>query len=164
MNTNTLNILKARKRRFWNFTRMMLVSLMSTALICTAQTMQSGISVELAPTSSAVAVPDADSQNALIVTVTDTGRLYFGITPVTPDLLAEELKGHLFQHGRNLYIKADARAPYAYVVKVLDVAHNADISTVTLLTTQQKAKQAGTVSLPQGIEMQMARSSTAARK
>jgi hypothetical protein len=49
-------------------------------------------------------------------------------------------------------------------VKVLDVAHNADISTVTLLTTQQKAKQAGTVSLPQGIEMQMARSSTAARK
>jgi biopolymer transport protein ExbD len=130
----------------------------------TPQAMQKGISVELAPTSSAVSVPDADSQDALIISVTDTGRLYFGINPVTPDSLAGQLKGVLSRRTQNLYIKADARAPYAYVVKVLDAAHAAGASAVTLLTTQPKAMQAGTTMLPQGIEMEMARSSTATTK
>jgi len=55
--------------------------------------MQKGISVELVPTSSAVPVPDADSPDALIITVTDTGKLYFGIDSVTPASLAEKIKG-----------------------------------------------------------------------
>jgi biopolymer transport protein ExbD len=130
----------------------------------TPQAMQKGISVELASTSSAVSVPDADSQKALIITVTDTGRLYFGINPVTADALAEQLKGRLSRRTQNLYIKADARAPYAYVVKVLDAAHMAGVSAVTLLTNQPKAMPAGTIMSPQGIEMEMARSSAATTK
>jgi biopolymer transport protein ExbD len=130
----------------------------------TPRAMQKGISVELAPTSSAVSVPDADGQDALIITVTGTGRLYFGINPVTPDALAQQLKGRLSRRPQNLYIKADARAPYAYVVKVLDAAHTAGVSAVTLLTTQPKAMQAGTIMLPLGIEMEMARSSAGTTK
>src|SRR3981081_1916182 len=99
--------------------------------------MQKGSSVELAPASSAVPVPDADNQDALIITVTDSGKFYFGIDPVTPDLLAEKLKGRP-PRGQNLYIKADARAPYASVVKVLDAARTAGVGGVTLLTTQPK--------------------------
>jgi biopolymer transport protein ExbD/biopolymer transport protein TolR len=126
--------------------------------------MQKGISVELAPTSSAVPVPEADNQNALIVTVTDEGKLYFGIDPVTPGSLAERLKGRLSDRTQNLYIKADARAPYASVVKVLDAARTAGVANVTLLTTQPKATKAGTVVLPEGIEMELARRSPAAAK
>ena len=126
--------------------------------------MQKGISVELAPTSSAVPIPDADNQDALIITVTDTGRIYFGIDPVTPDSLAEKLKGRMSNRTQNLYIKADARAPYACVVKVLDAARTAGIGRVTLLTTQPKTTQAGTVVFPEGIEMELARRSPAAPK
>jgi len=127
--------------------------------------MQKGISVELAPTtSSAVPVPDADKQDALIITVTDAGRLYFGIDPVTPGSLAEKLKSRLSGHTQNLYIKADARASYAIVVKVLDAARAAGVEHVTLLTTQPKPAQAGTVVLPEGIEMELARRSPAAPK
>jgi biopolymer transport protein ExbD/biopolymer transport protein TolR len=125
--------------------------------------MQKGISVELAPTSSAVPVPDADNQDALIITVTDTGILYFGIDSVTPDSLAEKLKGRP-SRTQNLYIKADARAPYACVVKVLDAARTAGVAGVTLLTTQPRTTQTGAVVLPEGIEMELTRRSPAAQK
>ena len=118
-------------------------ALMFAVLMCTAQVMQKGISVELAPTSSATAVPDADKQDALIVTVTESGGLYCGVDPVTPDSLAEKLKSRVSQGTQNLYIKADARAPYAHVVTVLDVARTAGVATVTLLTTQPKQTRNG---------------------
>ncbi len=137
---------------------------MSAVSRSSAQAMQKGISVQLAPTNSAVPVPDADNQDALIVTVTDTGKLYFGIDPVAPSSLAEKLKGRLSDRTQNLYIKADARAPYASVVKVLDAAHTTGVADVTLLTTQPKATKAGTVVFPEGIEMELARRSPVAPK
>lgn len=103
--------------------------------------------------------PDADSPDALVITVTDIGRLFLGIDPGTPDSLAQKLKDRPSQRAQNLYIKADARAPYACVAKVLDAAHTAGIVAVTLLTTQPKATQAGTVVLPEGIAMELARRS-----
>jgi biopolymer transport protein ExbD len=151
------------KNRVWTVAFLVGVIAMSAAPRSSAQAMQIGISVELAPTSSAVPVPDADNQDALIITVTDTGRLYFGIDPVTPGSLAEELKGRL-SRSQNLYIKADARAPYAYVVKTLDAARTAGVVSVTLLTTQPKTTQAGMAVLPEGIEMELARRSPAAPK
>jgi biopolymer transport protein ExbD len=90
--------------------------------------MQKGISVELAPTSSAVPVPGADNQDAVIITVTDSGKFYLGIDPVAPASLAEKLKARMSDRTQNLYIKADARAPYAYVVKVLDATRTAGIA------------------------------------
>lgn len=152
------------KNKMWGVAFLAAVTMMSTVPRSSAQAMQQGISVELAPTSSAVPVPDADKQDALIITVTDTGKLYFGITPVAPDSLAAQLKGRLSQRSQSLYIKADARAPYACVVKVLDAARRADVSAVTLLTLQPEAMQARAVVFPQGIEMKMTGRSSAAPK
>ncbi len=158
------NNLARLKNRAWTVGLLVVVTAVAAAPRSTAQAMQKGISVELAPTSSAVPVPDADKQDALIVTVTDAGRLYFGIDQVAPGSLAEKLKSRLPDHTQNLYIKADARASYAIVVKVLDAARAAGVEHVTLLTTQPKAAQAGIVILPEGIEMELARRSPAAPK
>ena len=157
------NNLATLRNRAWTLALLVVVTAMSAAPRSTAQAMQKGISVELAPTSSAVPVPDADKQDALIITVTDTGRLYFGIDPVTPESLAEKLKGRLSHGTQNLYIKADARVPYAYVVKVLDAARAAGVATVTLLT-QPKMKQARSIVFPEGIETELARRSPAVTK
>jgi biopolymer transport protein ExbD len=133
---------------------------MSTIHFTMAQAPQKGISVELAPTSSAVAVPDADKQDALIITVTESGKYYLGIDAATPQSLAEKLKGRTPE----IYIKADARAPYESVVKVLDAAHASGIAKVTLLTAQPEAKQAGTLASPEGIEMELSHRPPAATK
>lgn len=148
----------------WSVAFLVVVTSISTAPRCTAQVMQKGISVQLAPTKSAAPVPEADNPDALIVTVTDTGRIYIGIDPVTPDALAERLTSRLSRHAENLYVKADARAPYAYVVKVLDAARATGVTDVVLLTTQPKTTQGVAVVLPEGIEMELARRSPAATK
>jgi biopolymer transport protein ExbD len=138
--------------------------MMSAAPRSGAQAMQKGISVELARTSSAVPVPDADNQEALIITVTDSGGIYFGIDLVTPETLAEKLNARPSNEAQTLYLKADARAPYASVVKVLDAAHTARVLSVTLLTTQPKTPHVGTLVSPEGIEMELAPRSTPATK
>lgn len=158
------NNLARRKTRVLSVALLTVVATLSAATRSTAQAMQKGISVELASTSSAVPVPDADNPDALIITVTDSGKLYFGIDPVTSASLSEELKGRASNRGQSLYIKADARAPYASVVKVLDVARAAGVAGVTLLTNPPKTTQVGAVVPPEGIEMELARRSPATPK
>jgi biopolymer transport protein TolR len=148
----------------WSVALLAVLTTMSAASQSSAQAMQKGISVELARTSSAVPVPDADNQDALIITVTDSGNLYCGIDPVTPDTLAEKLKARPSHHIQTLYIKADAKAPYARVVSVLDAAHTAGVAGVTLLTTQPETPQVGAVVFPEGIEIELARRSPPATK
>jgi biopolymer transport protein ExbD len=164
MNWLKTNNLAQLKYKVWSVGLLALATTISAAPHSSAQAMQKGISVELARTSSAVPVPDADNQDALIVTVTNTGKLYFGIEPVTPDMLAEKLKAPPSHRTQTVYIKADARAPYAGVVKVLDAAHTAGVAGVTLLTTQPTATPAGAVGSPEGIEMELARRSPPAKK
>jgi biopolymer transport protein TolR len=157
------NDLVRPKNRAWDMAVLVLLAMLSAVPRSTAQALQKGISVELAPTSSAVPVPDADRPEGLIVTVTDTGKIYFGIDAVTPASLAEKLKGRL-SRTQSLYIKADGRAPYASVVKVLDAARAAGVAGVTLLTNQAKTTQVGAVVSPTGIEMELARRVSAAEK
>jgi len=125
------NHLARTKTRMWVAVLLILVGTMTATQPCTAQSMQRGISVQLATTSSAVPVPNADKQDAVILAVTETGKLYVGIDPVIPALLTEKLKNGLAGHTQNLYIKADARAPYASVMKVVDAAHIAGIADLT---------------------------------
>ncbi|MGO8796650.1 MAG: ExbD/TolR family protein [Candidatus Sulfotelmatobacter sp.] len=157
----TSNLAKP-KTRAWSVALLTLVTTLSAAPYSAAQAMQKGISVELASTSSAVPVPAADNPDALIVTVTYTGKLYIGIDPVTPGSLPQKLKSRGPDRAQNLYIKADARAHYACVVKVLDAARTAGVATVTLLTTQPQTPQAGATVPPEGIEMELVRRSPAA--
>ena len=104
MNWLKRNNLARLKNTAWSVALLVVVTTMSAVPRSSAQAMQKGISVELAPTSSAVPVPDADNPDALIITVTDSGKLYFGIDPVTPGSLAEKLKGRMSRsHAESLY-------------------------------------------------------------
>lgn len=120
----------------------------------TAQTMQKGISVELPVTSNAVPIPEADREDALIVSVTDDGSVYFGVDPISPAALAEKVRDGLSNRTeRKLYIKADARTPYANVVKVLDAIRTAGVEAANLLTAQRDSSGPGTLIPPKGLEV-----------
>jgi biopolymer transport protein ExbD/biopolymer transport protein TolR len=131
----------------------MFVTVLFAAPRCAAQAMQKGISVELPATSNAVSMPDADSEDSLIVTVTHNGSLYFGINPIAPAALAEKVKGSLSNRtAQKLYIKADAGTPYADVEKVLDAARTAGVEAPTLLTAQRESEPRSLVP-PRGLEV-----------
>jgi biopolymer transport protein TolR len=118
------------------------------------EAMQKGISVELPVSSNAVAMPDADQENSLIVSVTDNGSVYFGVHPISPAALAEKVSGGLSNRTeKKLYIKADARVPYANVAKVLDAVRTAGVEAPNLLTAQRDSSDPGTLVPPTGLEV-----------
>jgi biopolymer transport protein TolR len=116
------------------------------------QAMQKGISVQL-PVSNAAPTPDADNEGALIVSITDSGSVYFGIDPITPAALAEKVKAGLFGPGQKLYTKADARTPYADVAMVMDAMRTTGIAATTLVTAQPESSETGSRMSPKGLEV-----------
>jgi biopolymer transport protein ExbD len=120
----------------------------------TAQAMRKGISVELPVTSNAAPMPDADQEDASIVSVTEDGTVYFGVEQISPAGLAETVKGGLSNRTeKKLYIKADARTPYANVMNVLDAVRTAGVEALKLLTAQRDSSEPGTLVPPKGLEV-----------
>ena len=116
--------------------------------------LRAGVSVQLPDASNAVPMPDADKQDSLVLAVTASGRVYFGITPIGPADLAEKVKGGLTgQTGEKLYIKGDSRTPYAGMAKVLDAVRKAGIEAPNLLTAQRDSPEPGKPIPPKGLEV-----------
>lgn len=118
-----------------------------------AQEMQQGVSVQMAVTNNAKPMPEADTFGAWIVTVTDTGKLYFGVHAVGGDRLLDEMRSRPKNAEQKFYIKADARTPYANVRKVLDAGKEIGFESQVLLTSQPSPQSPGTVVAPKGLEV-----------
>ena len=119
--------------------------------------LQQGISVQLAVTSNAVAVPNADQPDALVVALTADGRIYLRANPVpTPDLAASVRSILSTRQDKTLYIKADARVPYARLVEVIDAVQKSGVEGLTFLTAQQDAADQGRTPVsPKGLELRV---------
>ena len=115
---------------------------------------QKGITVDLPPTSNAVAVPDADKEDAVVVTLTRDGSVYLGVNLTSTATLAEEVRSVLSNRTqKTLYIKADSHISFASFVRILDSVRTAGVQGVTLLTTQRDSENPGPVVPPKGLEM-----------
>ncbi len=118
--------------------------------------LQKGVSVKLPVTSNAVKMPNADGEDAVIVSITADGSIYLGVNRITRAALAEALKDALSNHpGKTLYIKADARTSYANVIGVIDALCASGVKTLGLLTGNQASPQPGTVMYPKGISVSL---------
>jgi biopolymer transport protein ExbD len=117
------------------------------------QALQKGISVEMATSSHAAPMPEADNENAWIVTVTADGRTYFGTDQVTPEGLVDQMKVHPRNRDAKLYIKADAGAPFSSVRQVLHAARVDLFDDAVLLTSQRESVQQGRIVSPAGIDV-----------
>lgn len=119
--------------------------------------LQRGVSVQMAVTRNAVAVPDADTQDALVVALTADGTAYLRGDRLPTPALADRVKSILStQNKKTLYIKADARVPYARLVEVIDAVQKSGVEGLTLLTAQQDAADQGNRLVPpKGLEMRV---------
>ena len=117
--------------------------------------LQAGVSVQLPITAGAVPIPKADSQDALVVALTADGAIYLGVDRVTTATLADRVQKLLAARSdKTLYIKADARVPYARVVEVMDAVRTSGVELLTFLTAQQDAASTRPVVL-KGLEMRV---------
>jgi len=103
--------------------------------------LQKGISVDMAKVNNPTPMKDADKDDALLVSVMKDGTVYFGADKVPQvDDLTSKVKDRLTNRtNKEVYVKADARAHYGNVVKVVDAVRSAGVDDLGLLTEQRKS-------------------------
>jgi biopolymer transport protein ExbD len=131
----------------------LLVSTITPYAIAQTPAMTRGISVQMALANSAESQPDADKEDAKIITVTATGEVDFGSDPISLADLAQKVRSTPFLRRQKLYIKADARITYAKVLQVLNAARTNGIAPQVLLTAQSESSTPATIVPPKGLEV-----------
>lgn len=117
--------------------------------------LQQGVSVQMAVTNNAQPIPAADEMDAWVVAVTADGRFFFGSHQETAAGLVEQMKVTPRKRDQNLYIKADARAPFSEVKKALYAAQEGRFEAPVLLSTQRESVQPRTMVAPRGIAVKL---------
>jgi biopolymer transport protein TolR len=102
--------------------------------------LQKGVSVDMAPVNSPSQMPDADKEDALLVSITRDGKVYFGTDQITTDNLTTKVKDRLANKpDKRVYVKADMRTHFGSVVTVVDAVRAAGVDDLGLLTEQKKS-------------------------
>ena len=105
--------------------------------------LQNKVAIDMAKVDNAVAMPDADKEDAIVVAVTRDGGLFLGQDKVAPDQLGRMVADKLADKpGKTIYVRADARAQYKAVEDAIDAVRSAGVDDVGLLTQKREAGQA----------------------
>jgi len=106
--------------------------------------LQKGVSVDYAKVNNPEQMPDADKEDALLVSITRDGKVYFGSEQISIDNLTTKVKDKLANKpDKRVYVKADMRARYGGVVQVVDSVRSAGVDDLGLLTEQRKTAPSG---------------------
>jgi biopolymer transport protein TolR len=103
--------------------------------------LQKGVSVDKAEVNNPAPMEDADKEDAMLVSITRDGQVYFGSDQITVDALTTKVKERLASNLQNkqVYVKADRRARFGSVVQVVDAVRAAGVDDLGLLTDQKKS-------------------------
>ncbi len=105
--------------------------------------LQKGAPVDMAKAENAEKMPNADRDDAIIVAVAHGGTLYLGSNKITLDEVTGDVKDQLANRlDKTVYVRADARANYGDVVKVVDEVRSAGVENLGLLTDKTPPKNA----------------------
>jgi biopolymer transport protein TolR len=106
--------------------------------------LQKGVSVDMAKVNSPVDMPDADKDDAILLSVTRDGSIYLrqhkiDVSQVT-DKVKDEVQNRL---NKVVFIKSDARTKYGDVVAVVDDVRAAGVEQLGLLTQKSEKPLTG---------------------
>jgi biopolymer transport protein ExbD len=130
----------------------------STAQVQTPP-MRQGISVQMAKTANAIPMPEADNEDAWVITVTADGHAFFGAKPVTAEGLTEVMRETPRHRDQDLYLKADARTSFGNLKPVLKAAAVDGFESAVLLTNQNETPALGKLVAPKGLTVVLAANS-----
>ncbi len=106
--------------------------------------LQNKVAIDMAKVDNAVAMPDADKEDAIVVAVTRDGGVFLGQDKVDPSQLGRMVQDKLADKpGKTIYVRADARAQYKAVEDAIDDVRTAGVDEVGLLTQKKENNGAG---------------------
>ena len=102
--------------------------------------LQHGKQVDMAQVNNPEDMHDADKEDAIQVAVTRDDHVFLGTDPINPDDLTQKIKDKLANRtDKRVFLKADARAKFGWVVTVVDDVRAAGVDQLGLLTEQKKS-------------------------
>jgi biopolymer transport protein ExbD len=103
---------------------------------------RNGVPVDLAEVNNPVAMPNAERDDAIIVAVSRDGSAFLGNTKMPLDDISSRVRDRIADRlDKTVFIKSDARAKYADLVKLVDQVRTAGVDQVGLLTEKSGARQ-----------------------
>jgi biopolymer transport protein TolR len=100
--------------------------------------LQNKVQIDMAKAENAVAMPDADKDDAIVVAVTRDGSVYLGQNRVDPSQLGSMVRDKLQDRtDKTIYVRADARAQYKVVEDAIDDVRTAGVEEIGLLTQRR---------------------------
>lgn len=134
---------------FSNFNSLQFAGVMSMVVFVmllsfmTAPTAHRGVSTDLAKVSHPISMPWANREDAMRVTITRDGMVFFGSDRVSsadlPEKIANRLKDRSVE--RRVYITAHLRARWGAIKPVLDGVRAAGVLRVAFLVDQRRTPQ-----------------------
>ena len=106
--------------------------------------LQNKVQIDMAKVENAVAMPDADKEDAIVVAVTRDGGVFLGQNRVDPSQLGTMVAEKLADKtDKTIYVRADARAQFRAVEDAIDDVRTAGVEEVGLLTQRREGNLAG---------------------
>ena len=102
------------------------------------------VNVNLARTTNATTMDDANKEDAVIIAVTRDSKIYLGQDQTSLESLGSQVKDRLENKPTKIvYFRADARAHYGSVEDAIDAVRTAGVEEVGLLTEQRGGSVGG---------------------
>jgi len=100
---------------------------------------QNKVAVELPKTLNPEVMPDADKEDAIVVAVTRDGHTYLGAEQISLDDIGPKITDKLTNKtSKEVYMRADARAPYGKVMDAIDAIRTAGVEQLGLLSDKKQ--------------------------
>ncbi|MGA7522398.1 MAG: biopolymer transporter ExbD [Acidobacteriaceae bacterium] len=100
--------------------------------------LQNKVTVDLAHSTTATPMENANKEDAVVVAITRDSRVYLGQNQTSIANLGSEVRDDLEnQTNKVVYFRADARAHYGTVMDAIDAVRTAGVEEVGMLTEQQ---------------------------
>lgn len=111
------------------FVDVMLVLLV--IFMVTAPMMTSGIGIDL-PSAETDSAP---AEEGVTLTITKDQYIHIGDATVNINLLEKRLKEHFWKSSKKVvYLRADERLPFGFIVRVMDITKKAGIEVIGIMT------------------------------
>lgn len=106
--------------------------------------LQKGVSVNMAKVNSPVDMPDADKDDAILLSITRDGTIYLRQTKIDLSQVTSKVKDEVSNRlNKVVFIKSDSRTKYGDVVTVVDDVRAAGVEQLGLLTQKSEKELTG---------------------
>ena len=109
----------------------------------TTPLLQANVALNLPNARNPLDAPDANSNEAVVISLNKAGQIYRAKTALTDEGLYDFLRKHFAEsevQGRTIYLRADTSISYGRVVEIVNGCRDAGVDRIGLMTDKDESR------------------------